>query len=310
MDITENEVFAAFGMEPEAASADNGANAAETAAETTETAATEPESGAEAPETGKEQSADERHANAARRRQQEKEAEIDSAVKLALQQAEERHAAELKKMEEQRAEQQKDFFRRAGLKNTITGAEITSMEEFDSWEKEFSDAKLQRDLKNGKVTKETIAGLIREDPTVRAAQEILDRQEESNKAQREAENRERIRAEIEEIGQIDPSIKSVDDLLKMETSKEFYDYVQQGLSFKDAYYLSNRQRLEQSTREAARTQAMTNSRGKDHLSGTTSGRGAGASSVPPGEMAMFKLINPTATPDEIQAYYNKYNKTK
>lgn len=108
---------------------------------------------------------------------------------------------------------------------------------------------------------------------------------------------------------MDPNIKDVKDLLHMPTAKAFYEYVNKGLSFKDAFYLANRESLENQRAEAAKQQAMNNSRSKDHLSATGAGaRGTGAVSVPAAEMDMYRRFNPDATEAEIQAHYNKSRK--
>ena len=91
----------------------------------------------------------------------------------------------------------------------------------------------------------------------------------------------------------------------MPNSKEFYSLVKRGNSFLDAYRLANFDKLTAARAEQARQQAMNNARSKDHLRPTTGQQGAGAVSVPPDEMAMFRAINPGATEAQIQAYYNK-----
>lgn len=106
---------------------------------------------------------------------------------------------------------------------------------------------------------------------------------------------------------MDPTISTVEDLMKMPTSKAFYGYVQKGNSFLDAYRLANFDALTKAREEAARHQALVNARGKDHL-GTDSGRGGGAAPVPADIKAEYLTFNPTATDAEIQAHYNKYLK--
>ncbi len=94
----------------------------------------------------------------------------------------------------------------------------------------------------------------------------------------------------------------------MPTAKEFYGYVTQNhLSYLDAFRLANRSRLEQQTTEAARQQAMTNARGKDHMT-STKPQGPGAVSVPEDDMTLFRLMNPGASDKEIQDYFNKHKK--
>ena len=47
---------------------------------------------------------------------------------------------------------------------------------------------------------------------------------------------------------------------------------------------------------------------KSHLTATGNVQGAGASSVPPAQMAIFRKMNPGATDAQIQKFYNQYKK--
>lgn len=257
-----------------------------------------PEGGQEEQPSGKPpMSEEERREAAAQRRRQEQQAAIDDAVEKAIQAEREKSQGELE-----------GFFKSAQLKNTFTGEPITSMEEFWEWKKAFDAAKLQKDLKAGKLTQEDLDQVISEHPAVKRAQEIAQQADQAKEEQEKAAAQRRIAAEMVEIQKLDPSIKDVADLLKMPTAKEFYTYVTKNhLSYLDAFKLANRERLEQQAAEAARQQTATNIRGKEHLT-TTKPQGAGAATVPPEEMRMFRLMNPDATEAQIQEYYNKHKK--
>lgn len=240
---------------------------------------------------------EQRKENAARRRREETQAAVDKAVQDALKTEQDRAKSEMAA-----------FFASANLKNTITGEPITNMEEFNAWKQAFDAAKLQKDLKAGKLTQEGLNQAISENPTVKRAEEIIKQSDEAKrKADMEAA-KVKVDAELQEIRKMDPSIQTVQDLLKMPKAKEFYEYVKKGNSFLDAYYLANREELEAKRTEAARQQAQNLTRSKDHLS-ATGVRGDGSASVPADELALFREFNPGATEAEIQAYYNKY-KTK
>lgn len=241
---------------------------------------------------------EQRRDNAAQRRRQEQEAAIQQAVNAALEQERARSKGEWDA-----------FFKRANLKNTISGAPITSLEEFQKWEADYAAAKLERDLKAGKLTPEALNDAISKNPTVQRAQQIVDRDDAAQKQKNDEATQATINAEIAEIHKLDPSINSLADLLKMPNAREFYGYVQKGNSFIDAYYLANRAKIEEQTAEAAKQQAMAAVRSKDHLATPSTARGAGAITVPADEMRMFKLLNPNKTEAEIQAYYNKNKKS-
>lgn len=267
--------------------------------------AQEPEGGSAAEEPaqqpdkgpGQQLTEEQRKENAARRRREETQAAIDKAVQDAVKAEQDRSKAEMDA-----------FFAAAALKNTLTGKPITNMEEFNEWKQAFDAAKLQRDLKAGKLTPEGLQKVIEQTPAMKQVQQIAQKQEEAARQQSEAAAKARVDAEIAEIHKLDPTISEVKDLLKMPTAKEFYALVKKGNSFLDAFRLANYDRLTTAAAEAAKQQAMNNARSKDHLTGTGPQRGQGSSPVPPDEMAMFRLINPGATDAEIQAYYNKNKK--
>ena len=180
------------------------------------------------------------------------------------------------------------------------------MQEFEAWEKAFSASKLQRELKEGKLTPESLETMISENPAVKRAQELIQQQEEAAQAAEASAAKARVDAELLEIQKLDPAVRSVEDLLHMPTAKEFYALVQKGNSFLDAFRLANYDRLTAQAAEAAKQQAQNLSRSKDHLTATTGQRGGGAISVPPDELRMFRELNPGASEADIQAYYNKY----
>lgn len=252
------------------------------------------EDGAKKAWESREQTAEQRRENAARRRREERQAAVDRAVQEALAAERERSRRALE-----------EVFAQAGIKNTKTGAPIKTMEEFSAWKAEFDAQRLQNDLKAGKLTQEGLNAAISQHPAVRQAQEVIRREEQARQDREAEEAKARIEAELMEIRKMDPTINEVSDLLKMPNAKEFYEKVQKGYSFLDAFYLVNRERLAEQTAAAAREQAASNARGKDHLKGTGGARGAGAMSVPPEEMRIFRAMMPDASDAEIQAYYNK-----
>lgn len=325
MAITEKKLYEAFGLEapaeepaapaaePSAAEANTGAQEQGVAAPAEAEAAsvTEPNTEPPAEEAAPEEPADEadsgtdagkptmtpeqRRENAARRRQQEQQTAIDNAVAAALKAEKERQDAAMQ-----------DFFAKANLKDTFTGQPIKTLEEFQTWDQKYRASQLEAQLKAGKLTPEALEQAITAHPLMQQAQKIVQQQEASAKAQQEAADKARIDAEIAEIGKEDPSIQSLADLLKMPTAAQFREYVNKGYSFRDAYYLANRERIAQQQAEAAKQQAMRNASSKDHLKGNGHARGAGASPVPADEMALFRKFNPDATEAEIQAFYNNY----
>ena len=316
MNFTEQQVYEALGLgekvqepaKPAEQGAEQPAEKPEEAEQVAEATA-EPEAQAvgdpkpdEKPEEGAGQQVmppEQRRENAARRRQEEQRIAIDRAVQEAIRQEREKNTAEMQ-----------DFFAKAGLKNTVTGKPITNMEEFRAWNEQFSRAKLERELKEGKLTPEGLETAIGSHPAIRQAQQLAADRQAQEQAQKNDEIKARIDAEVAEIHKLDASINSLEDLLRAPYGQELYAMTQRGYSIKDAHFLLNHERLEQAKLEAARQQAMAGARNKDHLTGTGTPRGGGAISVPSSDLAMFRQFNPGASDAQIQEYYNKYMKAK
>ena len=243
------------------------------------------------------QTQEERRANAARRRQQEQQQAVDSAVAAARQEEQEKAAAAVK-----------ELFEKTGMKNTITGEPITTLEEMRQWQQQLRRAQLEKDLKAGKLTADGLNQLIEDHPMVQKANETVRQQESLQSQKLQAETRAKIEGEIAEIGKMDPAIRTAADLLKMPKAKEFYDYVQKGYSFIDSYRLANFEEITRRNAEAARQQVQTAARGKEHLTVVGNPRSTGAASVPAQEMQLYRMLNPGASEADIQNHFNKYNK--
>ncbi len=295
---TETEASVPSAGQPEGSGREaEGAEGAQERADAAERGENEQDTAEPAPQ----QSAQERREQAAARRRREQQEAVERAVADARAEEQRRHADELK-----------DFFAAAGLRNTMTGEPITTLEEFRSWQHAYDAQKLEDELNAGKLTQETLQRAISNNPIVRKAQEVIRASEEAKRQSELAAAQARAEAEIAEINKLDPEAKltRVEDLLKMDNAKEFYDFVKKGNSFVDAYKLANYDRLAARKAEAAKQQALSNARSKDHLTGSSMSRGGGSVSVPQDEMNMFRLMNPTASEDEIRRYYNKYREER
>lgn len=229
---------------------------------------------------------EERRANAARRREQEKQEAIDKAL------AEER-AKNDKRVEE--------ILGSMGLRDPATGNPIKTMEEFEAFKKSQADVRLQKNLKEGKLTREDIGQIVTESVQAQQAAE----QQKAERQQAEQAAQQRINDELNQIMEMDQSIKGMADLLKMPGADQFRDRINRGYSLLDAFKLVRGPELEKAKNTAAQQAAMNNARGKDHLRSAGGNRGAGADSVPRDQLAMYRVFNPGATDAQIQAHYNR-----
>lgn len=286
-----NEPGAAAPAAEETNGAPEGGDTGTTGGEGAEGTATAPEG-----QDGAEGTEDNNDAEGAKKEQtpDERRAEQQAAVDAALKAQSEKMAAEWKA-----------FFESAGLKNTITGEPIATKEQFDEWSKSFKQQKLESDLKAGKLTQESLNEAISENPVVKRAAEIVAAHEREQAAVEQEKMQRAIDEQIKKIHALEPEVNGVEDLLKLPESEEFYARVKSGMSFYDAYLISTHERREKALAEAARAQALTGQRGKDHLTGAAASRGAGGKVVTSEELASFRIFNPTATDEEIRTWIEK-----
>lgn len=243
---------------------------------------------------GTEQSPEERKRFAAARRKAE--AERDAAIEKAKQEAQ--------------AEAQRtidEAFKNSGLTNPYTKKPITSKAEYDEYRAQFEAEKKARVLKKSGMTDAEFNEFVANLPEVREAKRAQQAAQEAAKQAQEQQARMRVDEQLKEISAIDPSIKELKDIAKMETYPKFYELVKKGNNLVDAFKLANYDTLTSSTAAASRQAAINAAQSKQHLSQTTT-RGAGAVSVPADVKEAYRAFNPNATDAEIQQHYNKYVK--
>lgn len=302
MDFTEDELHEFLGTKPETAAEEPAEEPKEDAQESGSTPDDPgdglPPEGGDAPEEGP--AADPEDGAAPESEAADREAAIRSAVEAAL--AKER---------EQTRGAWADFFARAKLKNSFTGEDITSKEQFDKWSADFEAAQLEKNLRDGKLTPEALNRAVAENPAVKRAEALVRQQEAERQAREKEAFDEQVAREIAEIGKMDPGIKSVEDLLKMPGADRFQAYVRRGNSFLEAYRLASfdtimaRQR-EESARRAAQA-AVNSQRSKAHLTPAES-RGTGAAPVPDETMELYRQLMPGASEAQIAEHYNRTKK--
>jgi len=211
-----------------------------------------------------------------------------------------------------RAEAQKqidDVFKQSGMVNPYTKQPITSKAEYDEYRTKYDEEQKSRILRKSGMSDDEFKQFVENLPEVRQAKEAAANAE---KAQREARDREakaKIEEQIREISAMDPTIKGLEDLTKMDRYEEFYALVKRGNTLTDAYKLLNFDKLVNRTAQAGRQQAMNAAAGKAHL-GKTSSRGQGAVEVPADVKEQYRIFVPDATDAEIQAHYARTHKIK
>lgn len=113
----------------------------------------------------------------------------------------------------------------------------------------------------------------------------------------EARETELVAEQLRQIRELDPRIRGMEDLLRMETAEAFRDYVYRGLSFVEAYWLANREALQKRLRRVGEAS------GKQHLL-TTQGQGRRQAAVPPEELRLYRALLPELSDGEFRRHFN------
>lgn len=222
----------------------------------------------------------------------------------------ERDAAVAQAKADAQAEAQKtidEAFRNMGLYDPYTKKPITNKAEYDAYKQKSDIEKKSRVAKASGMSETEFNEFVAELPEVKAAREKQAQAEEAMKQAQAAQAQVKIGEQISEIAKLDPSIKSLDDLKKMENYGEFYERVKSGHNLVDAYKLTNFDKLTQASANGAKQAAINAINGKSHLE-KTSGRGTGSATVPKDILEQYRMFNPDATDAEIQKHYNKHIK--
>lgn len=237
------------------------------------------------------QSAEERHRQAAQRRQREQDA-YDRA-----------NQARVDKI-------YADMFQ--GQTDPYTGKPITTEAEYRAYEANKQRQDQEKAMQEAGIKPEVIENLIdqrvAQHPAVVAAQQAAAaaRAQQAMAAEQQAQSA--IAAEMQKITAIDPTVKSLEDISKMPTAADFNRYVQMGNTLEDAFYLANRKDIEQKRLAAAKQTAINQTRSKQGLL-SGAGEGAAGDGVPAEQVEAYRQIMPDATDEEIAKAWKSFQKS-
>lgn len=233
-----------------------------------------------------------RFAAARRRAEAERDAAIEQAKKDAM--------AEAQRVID-------EAFSQSGMVNPFTQVPIRTKAEYDAYRAQLDAETKSRVQKKSGMSDAEFEQFVSNLPEVRAAREAKVQAENAQKQAREQEAKLKVEEQVKQIHALDPTVNTVEDLVKMETYPKLYELVQKGYALADAYRLANFDTLQRSAAAASRQTAINQAQGKQHLTTTTT-RGAGAVSVPSDVKEAYRAFNPGATDAEIQKHYSKYMK--
>ena len=246
-----------------------------------------------------EMSIEERHAQAERRRNAEREADR------------ERIRAELREEMRQDNQRQIDsFIRSQGKMNPFTNTPITTQAELDAYNEENNRRKLEQEFKRAGINPEFVRDFISSHPDIRAAKEAKSFYE-AEAAKLQTQTMESgIQRELDEIGKIDPSIKSAADLLQHPQYNKIKELVMNNKhSLREAFEIATSEERNRATQNRMRQSAAAAAAGKNHMRSTHGSGGATDNlSVPAPVFAVYRAMNPHITMEEARSKYARFNK--
>ena len=239
----------------------------------------------------------------------EQEPKTDRAAQFAAarRKAEAERDAAIARAKEDAQRQVDEFFKNSGLMNPYTGQPITTRAEYEAYRERFEADQKAKLMEKAGITQEEFQAFVQGLPEVRAARQAKAEAEAAARQAREQEAKARVDEQLRQIQAIDPTVKELGDLAKLDTYPKLYDMVKRGYSILDAYRLANYDTLTQRAAEASRKAAINSVQSKQHLKATES-RGGGAIPVPDSVLEEYRVLNPGATKEEIQKHYQSYMK--
>ena len=239
--------------------------------------------------------------------EQDPKTDRDAQFAAARRKAEEERDAAIAQAKEDAQKQVDEFFKTSGLMNPYTGQPITTRAEYEAYRERFEADQKAKLMEKAGITQEEFQAFVQGLPEVRAARQAKAEAEAAARQAREQEAKARVDEQLRQIQAIDPTVKELGDLAKLDTYPKRYDMVKRGYSILDAYRLANYDTLTQRAAEASRKAAINSVQSKQHLKATES-RGGGAIPVPDSVLEEYRVLNPGATKEEIQKHYQSYMK--
>lgn len=239
--------------------------------------------------------------------EQEPKTDRDAQFAAARRKAEAERDAAIARAKEDAQKQVDEFFKTSGLMNPYTGQPITTRAEYEAYRERFEADQKAKLMEKAGITQEEFQAFVQGLPEVRAARQAKAEAEAAARQAREQEAKARVDEQLRQIQAIDPTVKELGDLAKLDTYPKLYDMVKRGYSILDAYRLANYDALTHRAAEASRKAAINSVQSKQHLKATES-RGGGAIPVPDSVLEEYRVLNPGATKEEIQKHYQSYMK--
>lgn len=188
-----------------------------------------------------------------------------------------------------------------GKANPYTGKLIESVEELNAFNAAFAADNSRQKLQQAGIDPKDLEAIINQHPAVRQAQA-------ADAANRQQMRQRLIEKDIADIGKIDPSIKSLEDLMDSPAGADTEKLVKQrGLSYLEAYKLVTFDRVSNARVAAQEKANAEKAGGKSHLDSTAQ-KTPDVVSVPSETMQMYR--NAGFTEKEAREKYAQYLNSK
>lgn len=187
-----------------------------------------------------------------------------------------------------------------GYKNPITGAEIKSAKDYFEAIAAQDELATKKTLADKGIDPNLIEKAVNNSPAVKAANLIIEEQ-------RVKEVQTYLEKQIEEVGKIDPDIKSAKDIENSERYPDILKYINENrLSIVDAYKLVYADKLNEKKTAAVKQQAINNAKSQKHLVATDGGAsGDKLVEIPSSQLKQWREFFPEKSASELRDMYNR-----
>ena len=184
-------------------------------------------------------------------------------------------------------------------KNPITGQPITSAKDYYDALQAQQSLQTKKELADKGLDPNIIEKAVNNSPAIKAATQII-------AEQRLKDTKLYLDKQVEEVGKIDPDIKSAQDIEQSERYPEILRYINENhLSIVDAYKLVYADKLSTRRTNAVKQQAINNAKSQQHLTATEGGTGGDdLRDIPSAQLEQWKTWFPEKSMKELRVLYN------
>ena len=197
-----------------------------------------------------------------------------------------------------------------GMVNPYTGQMIKTKAEYDAYATAKAGEAKKNFLEQSGITEAQYQQMIQSLPEVQEALRAKAESERAAAEYRAAQAKSRLDEQMKEVTKLDPEIKSIDDLSKMENYDTFYALVKKGNSFADAYRLANFDKLVERSNAAEKQRVLNASAGKQHMTTVSSSQSSGLDAVPPETREIYRTMFPDMNDEQIAKEFARFTKSK